>query len=71
MGESLVPLFPFIVPTVCPRCEIRETYFIDASWDITRATARPKSFERGHTTTSVEVSEPLAGWEDSCQPSTS
>ena len=69
MGENLVPLFPFIVPMVCPRCEIRETYFVDA-WDTKRGTARMKSFERGHTMNNAEVSEALTEWGDSARPST-
>jgi hypothetical protein len=69
IGENLVPLFPFIVPMVCPRCEIRETYFIDA-WDTKRGTARMTSFERGHTMNSAEVSEALAEWSSRARPST-
>jgi hypothetical protein len=61
-----VPLFPFMTTTTCSHCKVRETYFIDA-WDTRRNIARMKSFERGHTTTSTEVSEALSEWAGSVQ----
>jgi len=64
------PLFPFIITMTCSHCKARETYFIDA-WDTRRGTARMKSFERGHTMNSAEVSEALVEWAASARPSTS
>lgn len=55
------PLFPFVTTMTCSHCKVRETYFIDA-WDTRRNIARLKSFERGHTATSTEVSEALSEW---------
>jgi hypothetical protein len=69
MGENRTPLYPFIVPMPCLRCEGGEVYFVDA-WDTKKGTARMKSFERGHTTSSAEVSEALAEWSSSAGPST-
>lgn len=60
-GEDWIPLYPFIVPITCPDCNTTETYFIDA-WDRKRNMARMKSFERGHTVSSSEVSDSLAEW---------
>lgn len=64
-----LPLFPFMTTMTCSHCKARETYFVD-SWDTRRGTARMKSFERGHTTTSAEVAEALAEWSSSARPST-
>lgn len=58
-GDVLIPLFPFITSATCLRCEETETYFVDA-WDRKKNVARLKSFERGHTTTSGEVSAALS-----------
>ena len=66
--ENWVSLYPFIMPTTCSDCNIRETYFID-SWDRRRNTARMKSFERGHTISKPEVSDSLAEWETADQAS--
>ena len=63
------PLFPFMITMTCSHCKARETYFIDA-WDTRRGTARMKSFERGHTMNSAEVSEALEEWASSARPST-
>ena len=65
-----IPLFPFITIMTCSHCKARETYFIDA-WDTRRGTARMKSFERGHTKNSAEVSEALEEWAASAWSSTS
>lgn len=64
-----VPLFPFMTTMTCSHCKARETYFID-SWDTRRGMARMKSFERGHTMPSTEVSEALTEWASSVRPST-
>ncbi len=61
-SEDWTPLYPFVVLTACPDCEVEETYFIDA-WDRRKNTARMKSFEHGHTTSNSEVSDSLAEWE--------
>ncbi len=63
-----MPLFPFITTMTCSHCKARETYFIDA-WDTRRGTARMKSFERGHTMLSKEVSEALSEWSGITQSS--
>ena len=55
------PLYPFVVSSTYPRCEAVETYFVDA-WDRRRNVARMKSFEKGHTFDSEDVSETLAAW---------
>ncbi|CAN5661482.1 hypothetical protein BH20ACT11_BH20ACT11_10280 [soil metagenome] len=52
-------LYPFIATMNCPHCKVRETYFVDM-WDTRRSVAKMKSFERGHTEDSAEVSETLA-----------
>lgn len=62
------PLFPFMTTMTCSHCKARETYFIDA-WDTKRGVARMKSFERGHTTISSEVSEALAEYSNSVRSS--
>lgn len=51
-------LYPFIATMNCPHCKVRETYFVDM-WDTRRSVAKMKSFERGHTEDSAEVSETL------------
>lgn len=61
LGDTRVPIYPFITSARCPQCGDAETYFVDA-WDTRRGTARLKSFEKGHTIDSPEVSEALAGW---------
>ena len=58
-----ISLYPFIVPITCSRCQVEETYLIDA-WDRKKNTARMKSFERGHTMNDPGVSEALAEWEN-------
>lgn len=58
-----VPLYPFIATKTCSHCKAKETYFVDL-WDPKRGTARLKSFERGHTTSSTDVSDALARWND-------
>jgi hypothetical protein len=61
LGGNKVPLYPFIVPMNCPRCNDREIYFIDA-WDQRRNVARMKSFERGHTMSDSSISDALSAW---------
>ncbi len=61
--QSWVPLYPFIATKTCSHCKARETYFVDL-WDTKKETARLKSFERGHTMWSKDVSEALARWND-------
>ena len=62
-GGDKVPLYPFIVPMICTKCDAGETYFIDA-WDRKRNIARMKSFERGHTMNDPKISESLARFID-------
>ncbi len=59
--NSWVPLYPFIATKTCSDCKAKETYFVDL-WDTRRDTAHLKSFERGHTMSSSDVSEALAKW---------
>ena len=61
--KNRVTLYPFILPMTCSRCEVEEVYFIDA-WDPKKNTAQLKSFERGRTVSSPEVSDSLAKWEN-------
>lgn len=63
------PLFPFMTTMTCSHCKARETYFIDA-WDTKKGVARLKSFERGHTANSAEVSEALTEWSSSTRSRT-
>ena len=51
-------LYPFILESNCPRCQYRETYFID-QWRADKGTALMKSFERGHIEERGDVSEVL------------
>lgn len=62
-----VLLYPFIVPMTCARCDSGETFFVDA-WDTKRGTARMKSFERGHSAISEEVSDALLEWTNGIEP---
>lgn len=64
------PLFPFITTMTCSHCKVRETYFIDA-WDTRKGVARMKSFERGHTMISMEVSKALEEYSNSVRRSIS
>jgi hypothetical protein len=57
--ENWVQLYPFIVASNCPHCRYRETYFIDR-WNDRKNTTLMKSFERGHTEESRDISETLA-----------
>jgi len=56
-------LFPFITALHCPRCKVRETYFIDR-WAGGAASATVKSFERGHTEEVTDIAEELHQWAD-------
>jgi hypothetical protein len=56
-----VPLFPFITALNCPRCRVREAYFIDR-WPGGDAPAILKSFERGHTEEIKDVADELLRW---------
>ncbi len=59
--DRWVPLYPFIATKTCSHCKAKETYFVDL-WDHRKGSARLKSFERGHTTSSNDVSEALERW---------
>jgi hypothetical protein len=59
-GLPWYPLFPFILCRFCPRCHVRETYYVDAFGK--NVPAKLKSFERGHTETSQEIADALATW---------
>ncbi len=59
--DGLIPLYPFITSATCPRCRDKETYFVD-SWDTRRGTIWLKSFERGHTISSIGFSDVLTDW---------
>ncbi len=54
-------LYPFVISSTCPRCDVVETYFVDA-WDRKKNVARMKSFEKGHTFDSEGVFEALTAW---------
>lgn len=69
-SQGWIPLFPFMDTMTCSHCKARETYFIDA-WDSRRGVARMKSFERGHTASSTEISKALAEWSSNVRPDTS
>ena len=56
-----VSLYPFLTVRNCPRCKVRETFFID-KWDLKRKVAYVKSFERGHTEEVADISEALFEW---------
>lgn len=56
-----VELYPFLSIRTCTHCKASETYLIDR-WDQRKNVARLKSFERGHTEDSPEVSEALGEW---------
>lgn len=58
-NQRWMSLYPFITTMNCPHCKVRETYFVDM-WDQKRKIAKMKSFERGHTEDSSEISEALA-----------
>jgi hypothetical protein len=58
--EKWIPLYPFVAVLHCPRCKMRETYFIEA-WS-PKNTAKLKSFERGHTEESQGIAEELSAW---------
>jgi hypothetical protein len=60
-GDERISLYPFITSAACPRCGSAETYFVDA-WDTKKGTVRLKSFEKGHTIDSTEISEALTDW---------
>ncbi len=55
--QNWTPLYPFILASNCPRCQYRETYFID-QWK--KDTTLMKSFERGHIEERKDVPEFLA-----------
>lgn len=57
-SQRWMSLYPFINTMNCPHCKVRETYFVDM-WDQRRGIAKMKSFERGHTENSSEISEAL------------
>jgi len=54
-------LHPFVIPYNCPQCKNREFYFIDR-WPGDGKPAVLKSFERGHTQDSDDVSMALTSW---------
>lgn len=62
--QTWVTLYPFLTARTCPRCKVRETYFID-KWDTRKAVVHVKSFERGHTEDTAEVSRALEEWKGS------
>jgi hypothetical protein len=57
-SQNWESLYPFIVASNCPRCQYRETYFIDR-WNASKGTNLMKSFERGHTEERGDISESL------------
>jgi hypothetical protein len=58
-GTQWISLYPFISVHICPDCNARETYFVDAwQWSGTKASLR--SFERAHKKASHEVGQALA-----------
>jgi hypothetical protein len=59
--DNWIALHPFVVPYDCPQCKNREFYFIDR-WPGDGKPAILKSFERGHTQESNEVSKALSNW---------
>lgn len=56
-----VTLFPLLVARNCPACKTRETFFID-KWNRGKATAKLKSFERGHEEESNDVLQNMGTW---------
>jgi hypothetical protein len=63
VGEYRLLLYPFVTLSMCPQCEEAETYFVDA-WNTSKETVRLKSFEKGHTIDTQEVSDALVAWID-------
>ena len=59
-GSSWVSLFPFVSIHYCPRCHLRETYYVDAFGK--NGPAKLKSFEWGHVAHDQLITEELTNW---------
>ena len=65
--QSWVSLYPFVTAMNCPRCKLREMYFIDG-WNRRKSRVWLKSFERGHTEERSDISEALDEWGSGREP---
>lgn len=64
LGEqSWLPLYPFVTAMNCPRCKLKEIYFIDG-WDTRKDRVWLKSFERGHTEERSDIAQVLEKWKN-------
>lgn len=57
-ASNWLPLYPFISQDICPKCGSMEIFLLD-KWKFDKNSMQLRSFERGHTQQSSEISDSL------------
>ena len=66
-NNNWISLYPFLTQDICPKCGVMEIYHLD-KWRFDKNQMHLRSFERGHTQESKEISDTLKSLINSKNP---